>query len=101
MEILLLQKSISDFLLNGYIDLPFSENPRMTWVEHISPSLGTYRRSTCSFQPFNTPNVVLSEATQLLEIKHVDQCQSAQHWVGSNLRYTSQHTLEPTLATGF
>ena len=54
-----------------------------------------------SFQPFNSPNVVFSETVQLLEIKHTDQCQSAQHQAGSNLRYTSQHRSEPVFATGF
>lgn len=78
----------------------FSGNSRMTWVEHISPRLRACRKSasrisTCGFQPFNSPNVFFSETVQLLEIKHTDQCQSAQHQAGSNLRYTSQHRSEP------
>lgn len=62
-----------------------SGNPRMTWVEQISPGLGTYRKSPCSFQPSNIPNVASSESVLLLEIKHAAQCQSAQHQTGSNL----------------
>lgn len=78
--------------------LHLSGNPRMTWVEHISPNLGTYRKSPCSFQPSNSPNVVFSETVLLLEIKHADQCQSAQHQAGSKLRHTSQHRLSLCLS---
>lgn len=78
----------------------FSGNRRTIWVEHISPRLRACRKSacrmsTCGFQPFSSPNVFFSETVQLLEIKHTEQCQSAQHQAGSNLRYTSQHRSEP------
>lgn len=70
-----------------------SGSPTTTWVEHISPSLGTSRKSPCSLQLSNSLSVVFSETVLLQEIKHADQCWSAQHQAGSKLRYTSQHRL--------
>lgn len=97
---ILLGKSVNFITENPHMRHPVqvewlhpSGNPRTTWVEHISPSLGTNRKSPCSFQPSSSPGVVFSESVLLLEIQHADQCQSAQHQAGANLIYTSQHRL--------